>query len=215
MLSPTALSRPATDLHLNICVREVVLWRQLPIVVDEVVENRWTEHRLKEKIRHLQSNRNFSLLQGDIWLYTVHDLLMFWQQIKNTIVTVSAIIHSHLCIQEDDSLLCDEEINSCALVTSSFLDFLSLSSEYITPVETNTYAYSRERTQQFYRFFFRWACLTLTTQVINVLKPKTWDFLLFLDISWKKIVCSCNFLYRNSIWSYGFVVGGQCAVSHT
>lgn len=53
---PTAICRPATDLHLNICVREVVLWRQLPIVVDEVVENRWAEHWLKKQIRHFTAN---------------------------------------------------------------------------------------------------------------------------------------------------------------
>lgn len=28
-----------TDLHLDICVREVVLRRVLPIIIDEVVEN--------------------------------------------------------------------------------------------------------------------------------------------------------------------------------
>lgn len=47
---------------------------------------------------------------------------------------VSKIIESHLCVQEDNSLLCDEEIDPCALVPSPLLDFLSLGSEYITPV---------------------------------------------------------------------------------
>lgn len=36
-----------TDLHLNICVREVVLWWQLPVIVNEMVQNGWAEHRLK------------------------------------------------------------------------------------------------------------------------------------------------------------------------
>lgn len=49
---PAAICRPATDLHFNICVREVVLRRQLPIVVDEVVENGWAEYWLKKGITH-------------------------------------------------------------------------------------------------------------------------------------------------------------------
>lgn len=59
-------------------------------------------------------------------------------------------IHSppHLCIQEDYSLLCDEEINACTLISSSFLDFLTLSSEHIAPVQTNTDTAFTESTQQ-------------------------------------------------------------------
>lgn len=60
-------------------------------------------------------------------------------KLKNTTVTVSAILYSYLRVQEDDSLLCDEEINACALVSSSFFDFLGLGSEYITPVQTNIF----------------------------------------------------------------------------
>lgn len=149
MFSPTAICRPDTDLHLNVCVREVVLWRQLPIVVDEVVEDRWAEHWLRKQIRQLhptdQSSTSYSVLKASCHFFLfqnhtsthiVHNKLKIHQKNKEQL-TVSTIHHSYLCIQEDDSLLCDEEINACALVSSSFLDFLSLGSEYITPVQTN------------------------------------------------------------------------------
>ena len=42
----------------------------------------------------------------------------------------------YLCIQVDDSLLRDEEIYSCALVSRSFLDFLRLSPENKSPERT-------------------------------------------------------------------------------
>lgn len=49
---------------------------------------------------------------------------------------------SYLCVQEDDSLLCDEEINPWALVTSPLLDLLRLGSEHITSDNTNVHNYS-------------------------------------------------------------------------
>lgn len=49
---------------------------------------------------------------------------------------VTAMCVACLSIQEDDSLLGDEEIYTCALVSSSFLDFLSLGSKYIGPEQT-------------------------------------------------------------------------------
>lgn len=43
-------------------------------------------------------------------------------------------LQSDLCVQKDDPLLSDVEIDSTALVPSSLLDLLRLSSEYIRPV---------------------------------------------------------------------------------
>lgn len=43
---PSAPCWPATYLHLNICVRKVVLWGQFPIIVDEVVKNGGAEYGL-------------------------------------------------------------------------------------------------------------------------------------------------------------------------
>lgn len=63
--------------------------------------------------------------------------LKILQKQKEKLSPYPQILRSYLRIQEDDSLLCDEEINACALVSSSFLDFLSLGSEYITPAQTN------------------------------------------------------------------------------
>lgn len=48
----------------------------------------------------------------------------------------------YLCVQEDDSLLRDKEINSWALVTSPLLDLLRLGSEHITSDNTNVHNYS-------------------------------------------------------------------------
>lgn len=49
---------------------------------------------------------------------------------------VIAMCFTCLSIQENHSLLGDEEIYACALVSSSFLDFLSLGSEHISPEQT-------------------------------------------------------------------------------
>lgn len=53
---------------------------------------------------------------------------------------VIAMCFACLSIQEDDSLLGDEEIYACALVSSSFLDFWSLGSEHISPEQTIMHA---------------------------------------------------------------------------
>lgn len=89
-----------------------------------MVQNRRAEHWLKEQKEH------FAVV------IDLHFKVTFIFVNENNTVTVSATLQSYLCIQEDDSLLCDEEINACALVASPFLDFLSLGSEYITPVHT-------------------------------------------------------------------------------
>lgn len=49
---------------------------------------------------------------------------------------VTAMCFACLGIQEDDPLLGNEEIYACALVSPSFLHFLSLGSEHITPEQT-------------------------------------------------------------------------------
>lgn len=49
----------------------------------------------------------------------------------------TSLLHSYLRVQEDDPLLGDKEIDPGALVSSSFFDFLALSSENITPVQAS------------------------------------------------------------------------------
>lgn len=44
--SSAATCRLPAHLNLHVCVGQVVLRRIFPIIIDEVVENRWTEHWL-------------------------------------------------------------------------------------------------------------------------------------------------------------------------
>ena len=93
-------------------MKEVVLWRQLAIIVDQMIQDRRTEDGLKvTKASEAHLNP--------------------WLTCKR-IDTVHSSVIPNLCVQEDDSLLGYEEVNPSALVPSSLFDFLRLGSEHIS-----------------------------------------------------------------------------------
>lgn len=83
---------PATDLHLHVCVREVVLWRQFPIIVDEVVKNRRAEHWLK---KHKKACCSLTIIYFyPFWLFKYSRLMtcLQSQQMENKL----SLIHNTL-----------------------------------------------------------------------------------------------------------------------
>lgn len=131
---------------------------------------------LAEENKHisLQSLRKSFLKQ--LAIVPVDDFLIFWRYFH----FFPSIFDSYLRIQEDDSLLCDEEVNACALVPPPLLDFLSLGSEHVTPDNNDIHDYSKQRTQHV--FYSHWKHTPQTFP-----EAKTWEFTWFFW-TWKNIL---------------------------